>query len=68
VVAHRPSALHAMDDLLVLANGQMAALGTRDEIMKKVSGKHPTPPPAQVQSTGQKIIMQMPPTGTPTRN
>jgi PrtD family type I secretion system ABC transporter len=37
VVAHRPSALQAMDDLLVLTNGQIAAMGTRDEIMRKVS-------------------------------
>ncbi len=65
VVAHRPSALLAMDDLLVLANGQMAALGTRDEIMKKVGGK-PTPPP--VQQTNQRITMQMPPLGPQTRN
>jgi PrtD family type I secretion system ABC transporter len=41
VVAHRPSALHAMDELLVLANGQVAAYGNRDEILKKVSGKSP---------------------------
>jgi ABC-type protease/lipase transport system fused ATPase/permease subunit len=37
VVAHRPSALQAMDNLLVLTNGQIAAMGTRDEIMRKVS-------------------------------
>jgi PrtD family type I secretion system ABC transporter len=37
VVAHRPSALHAMDNLLVLTNGQVAAMGTRDEIMRKVA-------------------------------
>ena len=36
VVAHRPSALQAMDNLLVLTNGQIAAMGSRDEIMKKV--------------------------------
>ena len=36
VVAHRPSALNALDHLLVLANGQAAAYGTRDEIMTKV--------------------------------
>ena len=41
VVAHRPSALYAMDNLLVLTNGQVAAMGTRDEIMRKVT----TPPP-----------------------
>lgn len=44
VVAHRPSALHAMDDLLVLTNGQVAAYGTRDEILKKVSNRPPQPP------------------------
>lgn len=46
VVAHRPSALHAMDDLLVLTNGQIAAYGTRDEILQKVSGR---PNPQQQQ-------------------
>jgi PrtD family type I secretion system ABC transporter len=48
VVAHRPSALNAMHELLVLANGQVAAYGSRDEIMQKVSGKNATPPPPQV--------------------
>ncbi len=43
VVAHRPSALQAMHNLLILANGQVAAMGSRDEIMKKVM----TPPPSQ---------------------
>ncbi len=43
VVAHRPSALHAMNELLVLANGQVAAYGSRDDILKKVSAKPQTP-------------------------
>jgi PrtD family type I secretion system ABC transporter len=48
VVAHRPSALHAMTDLLVLTNGQVAAYGTRDEILQKVSPRpQPAPPPPQ---------------------
>ena len=51
VVAHRPSALQSMDRLLVLTNGTMAAIGTRDEIMKKVMGApqagNPNPNPAQ---------------------
>ncbi len=46
VVAHRPSALNAMDDLLVLTNGQIAAYGTREEIMQKV-GNRPHPQQAQ---------------------
>lgn len=43
VVAHRPSALHAMNDLLVLTNGQIAAYGPRDEIIKKVGAKPQMP-------------------------
>ncbi len=41
VVAHRPSALVAMNDLLILADGRVAALGGRDEIMAKVGLKPP---------------------------
>lgn len=37
VVAHRPSALNAMSDLLVLANGQVAIYGSREEVMRKVA-------------------------------
>jgi PrtD family type I secretion system ABC transporter len=36
VVAHRPSALMAIPKMLVLADGKMAALGSREEIMRKV--------------------------------
>ena len=61
VVAHRPSALHAMKDLLVLSNGQVAAYGTRDEILKKVAGK-PTPHVASVAPMlGTSTAMQLVP-------
>lgn len=36
VIAHRPSALAAISKMLVLADGRMAALGPRDEILRKV--------------------------------
>ena len=36
VIAHRPSALAAIPKMLVLADGKMAAMGPRDEIMRKV--------------------------------
>jgi PrtD family type I secretion system ABC transporter len=61
VVAHRPSALHAMNELLVLANGQVAAYGSRDEILKKVSGKPqqtPNPQP-HLSSTNLQIVPQI---------
>ncbi len=43
VVAHRPSALNAMSELLVLTNGQVAMLGSRDEILSKVTQRPPAP-------------------------
>lgn len=36
VIAHRPSALAAIPKMLVLSDGKTAALGPRDEIMRKV--------------------------------
>jgi ATP-binding cassette subfamily C protein len=48
VVAHRPSALNAMADLLVLANGQVAAYGTREEVMRKVAPRPQQVPPPSV--------------------
>jgi ABC-type protease/lipase transport system fused ATPase/permease subunit len=36
VIAHRPSALAAIGKMLVLNDGRAAALGPRDEIMRKV--------------------------------
>jgi ABC-type protease/lipase transport system fused ATPase/permease subunit len=57
VVAHRPSALHAMNELLVLTNGQVAAYGTRDEILKKVAGRPAQATPAQ----GAANVLQIAP-------
>jgi ATP-binding cassette, subfamily C, bacterial PrsD len=37
VVAHRPSALHAVSHILVLSEGKAAAYGPKDEVMNKVS-------------------------------
>jgi PrtD family type I secretion system ABC transporter len=64
VVAHRPSALHAMNELLVLTNGQVAAYGTRDEILKKVSGKpqHSAPPPVAPPNLQIASVQVVPPT------
>ena len=36
VIAHRPSALAAIQQVMVLSDGKVAALGPRDEIMRKV--------------------------------
>ena len=71
VVAHRPSALNAIHDLLVLAGGQVAAYGKRDDVLKKVGAARPTqdPPSALTQqaatptlSLGGKITMPSPQT------
>jgi ATP-binding cassette subfamily C protein len=41
VVAHRPSALIALDQVLVLANGTVQALGPRGEVLRKVLARQP---------------------------
>ncbi len=50
VIAHRPSALAAIPKMLVLADGKMAAMGPRDEIMRKVMARQ----------TGQSNVERLP--------
>jgi PrtD family type I secretion system ABC transporter len=47
VIAHRPSALASIQQILVLSDGKTAALGPRDEIMRKVLQR---PAPSNVQN------------------
>ena len=72
VVAHRPSALHAVDDLLVLANGQVAAYGRRDEVLHKVGVRPQGPAQQQPQTQPKPTTLQMGATivgpGSTTRN
>jgi PrtD family type I secretion system ABC transporter len=64
VIAHRPSALAAIQQILVLNEGKTAALGPRDEILRKVlmrnaggTGQGPGPQP---QSQQIRQIPQVP--------
>jgi ATP-binding cassette subfamily C protein len=53
VIAHRPSALAAIDQVLALANGQTLAFGPKEEVLKKVLQQpQPTPPPSNVVAAG----------------
>jgi ABC-type protease/lipase transport system fused ATPase/permease subunit len=68
VVAHRPSALHAVSHLLVLNDGKSAAYGPRDEVLKQVT-KQPQGQQAPAPQQGQKQIALPPqPTLSTTRN
>jgi PrtD family type I secretion system ABC transporter len=63
VVAHRPSALHAVSHILVLSEGKAAAYGPKDEVMKQVTR------PQQAQPSGQqKLPAPLQPQISPTRN
>jgi len=50
VVAHRPSALIAVDHLLVMGEGRRQAFGPKDEVLALIS--RPAPPPA-ISQTGK---------------
>ncbi len=46
VIAHRPSALAAVDKVLVLANGQMQAFGPKEEVLKQATQPATQAPPS----------------------
>ena len=48
VVAHRPSAISAVDLLLVVKDGQQAAFGPKDEVLPKISAPAGVPAPGAV--------------------
>lgn len=57
VIAHRPSALAAINKVLVLANGQTRGFGPKDEVLRNVLqpvGPQPQQVPAEI--TGRVVI------------
>jgi ABC-type protease/lipase transport system fused ATPase/permease subunit len=50
VVAHRPSALAAVDHVLVLAEGMVQAVGAKEEVLRKVLRPASVPSPLKVVS------------------
>jgi ABC-type protease/lipase transport system fused ATPase/permease subunit len=44
VIAHRPSAIANVDQLLVLTDGRVQGVGPKDDILKKLLRPAPTPP------------------------
>jgi len=53
VVAHRPSAVAAVDHILVLNEGRMQAFGARDQVLQQLTpaAAAPAATPAQIQTT-----------------
>ena len=61
VISHRTGVLPAIDKLLVLKDGQLAAFGPRDEVRKRMQ---PSPPPA-VGAGGASHVLPIRPTTVP---
>jgi PrtD family type I secretion system ABC transporter len=57
VVAHRPSALHAVSHILVLSEGRAVAYGPKDEVLKKAAKPQQPVPPVLV-SAAEPITRQ----------
>ncbi|TCM78612.1 type I secretion system permease/ATPase [Rhizobium sp. BK068] len=55
IIAHRPSALAAVDKVLVLANGQMQAFGPKDEVLGKITQPSPMPQSIRLMTAGGEI-------------
>lgn len=53
VIAHRPSAITALDKLLVLKEGRVIAFGPKDEVLSKILAR---PPEGAGRSTGLTVV------------
>jgi PrtD family type I secretion system ABC transporter len=70
IVTHRPSALQAVESVIVLAGGTMAMAGPRDEILAKLAARPPQPaaPPQRISSTSMSLSTKITQPGSDTRN
>ncbi|MEZ2126827.1 MULTISPECIES: type I secretion system permease/ATPase [unclassified Sinorhizobium] len=55
VVAHRPSALAAADQVLVMTNGQMQAFGPKDDVLRKSTRQPHAPGPIRLMIAGEEV-------------
>ena len=58
VIAHRPSALASIQQILVLSEGRTVALGPRDEILRKVLNRPAAGNGQNIQPTAQPALIQ----------
>jgi ATP-binding cassette subfamily C protein EexD len=65
VISHRTSVLPAIDKLLVLKEGQLAAFGPRDEIRKKLHPVPQTPTAPQAATGGTGYVLPLRPAAPP---
>jgi len=56
LITHRRSTLAACDKILILSEGQLAAFGPRDEVLKALQGQPPAAPPAPPQRRAPPTI------------
>ncbi|MET3900446.1 ATP-binding cassette subfamily C protein PrsD [Devosia sp. UYZn731] len=52
VVAHRPSAIAALNKLLLMENGRQVVFGDKDEVMRVIGPQSARPEPTQLQQNG----------------
>ncbi len=65
VVAHRPSALAAVDLILMMADGRGQAFGPKDEVLKQVLRPAPAPPAVAAKPPAARAVPQPEPGGRP---
>lgn len=58
VVAHRPSALAAVDHVLLLIDGRQQAFGPKDAVLSKLARPGASAVPAQAGATGPRLISE----------
>jgi PrtD family type I secretion system ABC transporter len=57
VVAHRPSALAGVDQVMVMAQGKCQMVGPKEEVLAKMT-RRPTPPAVAVAGGGLRVVAE----------
>jgi ABC-type protease/lipase transport system fused ATPase/permease subunit len=60
--------MNVVDKIMLMAGGNIALFGKRDEVLAKLNGQQRTPPPTVADAAGGGTRRMSPPTGEGERN
>lgn len=68
IITQKPALMNVVDKIMLMAGGNIALFGKRDEVLAKLNGQQRTPPPTVADASGGGTRRMSPPTGEGERN
>jgi ATP-binding cassette subfamily C protein len=68
IITQKPALMNVVDKIMLMAGGNIALFGKRDEVLAKLNGQQRTPPPTVADAAGGGTRRMSPPTGEGERN